>query len=126
MSVYTNAEDWFSFHEDHAAHEERDQAMLERVWSRMHRAIRELGSEIELIETATPQTFYEATRRRFGMIGRVASVSGFAAEGTLTRPYPNVFLVGDTVSEGLGLESIIQSAWSISNRIAPISAGDGI
>jgi len=43
LSAYTNVDDWFSFHEDHAAHEERDQSMLERVWSRMHRAIPELG-----------------------------------------------------------------------------------
>ena len=123
-TAYTNSEDWFSFHEDHAAHEERDQAMLERVWSRMHRAIPELGSEIELIETATPQTYYEATRRRFGMIGRVTSASGFVAEGTVSNPYPNVFLVGDTVSEGLGLEGIIQSAWTIVSQIAPLLATD--
>src|SRR6266513_4018815 len=38
VTAYTNSEDWFSFHEDHAAHEERDQTMLDRVWSRMHRA----------------------------------------------------------------------------------------
>jgi prolycopene isomerase len=123
VTAYTNSEDWFSFHEDHAAHEERDQTMLERVWSRMHRAMPELGSEIDLIETATPQTYYEATRRRFGMIGRVTSVSGFVAEGVATNPYPNVFLVGDTVSEGWGLEGIIRSAWNTTNEVAPVFAG---
>jgi len=120
VSAYTNAEDWFSFHEDHAAHEERDQSMLERVWSRMHRAIPELGGEIELIETATPQTYYESTRRRFGMIGRVTSPSASTPGGVLASPYANVFLVGDTVSEGLGLEGVMQSAWEIANEIAPI------
>src|SRR5438105_5558453 len=49
VSIYTSAEDWFSFHEDHAAHEERDQSMLERVWPRMHLAMPELGDGIELI-----------------------------------------------------------------------------
>lgn len=120
VSAYTNVEDWFSFHEDHAAHEERDQSMLERVWSRMHRAIPELGDGIELIETATPQTYYESTRRRFGLIGRATSVSGSAAGDALESPYPNLFLVGDTVSEGPGLEGIIQSAWKIANEIAAI------
>ena len=120
VSTYTNVEDWFSFHEDHAAYEERDQSMLERVWSRMHRAIPELGDGIELIETATPQTYYESTRRRFGMIGRVASVSGSTPGGVVETPYPNLFLVGDTVSEGPGLEEIMQSAWKIANELAPI------
>ncbi|HEY0349454.1 MAG TPA: FAD-dependent oxidoreductase [Pyrinomonadaceae bacterium] len=120
VSAYTNAEDWFSFHEDHAAHEERDQTMLERVWSRMHRAIPELGDGIELIETATPPTYYESTRRRFGMIGRVTSPSGSTRGGVLASPYPNLFLVGDTVSAGLGLEGVMQSAWEITNEIAPI------
>jgi len=124
VSAYTNAEDWFSFHEDHAAHEERDQAMLERVWSRMHRAIPELGGEIELIETETPQTYYEATRRRFGMIGRITPAFGLSREKGFAVPYPNVFLVGDTVSEGLGLESVIQSAWNVANEIAPILIGN--
>jgi phytoene dehydrogenase-like protein len=120
VSAYTNADDWFSFHEDHAAHEERDQSMLERVWSRMHRAMPELGDGIELIETATPQTFYESTRRRFGMIGRVRSSSGSTAGDATVSVYPNVFLVGDTVSEGPGLEGVVQSAWEITNEIAPI------
>jgi len=119
-SAYTNTEDWFSFHEDHAAHDERDQTMLERVWSRMHRAIPELGDGIDLIETATPQTCYESTRRRFGMTGRVASVSGSTAGGVVGSPYPNLFLVGDTVSEGPGLEGVIQLAWRIANEIVPI------
>ena len=120
VSAYTNVEDWFSFHEDHAAHEERDQSMLELVWSRMHCAIPELRDGIELIETATPQTFYESTRRRFGMIERVTSVSGSTAGGAMESPYPNVFLVGDTIAASSGLESVIRSAWTIANEIAPI------
>ena len=121
VSAYTNVDDWFSFHEDHAAHEERDQSMLERVWSRMHRAMPELGDAIELIETATPQTFYESTRRRFGMIGRVAPAFGSIAGNAMESAYANVFLVGDTVSEGPGLEGVVQSAWKTANEIAPIA-----
>ena len=120
VSTYTNVDDWFSFHEDHSAHEERDQSMLERVWSRMHRAIPELGDGIELIETATPQTFYESTRRRFGMIGRVTPISGSTLGGVVERPYPNLFLVGDTVSGGPGLEGIVQSSWNIADEITSI------
>ena len=59
LSAFTNVEDWFSFHEDHSAHEEQDQAVLEILWSRLHAAMPELGDSVEVIETATPQTFYE-------------------------------------------------------------------
>src|SRR5947207_3132191 len=34
VTTLTNAEDWFSFHEDQSTHEEQDQQMLEAVWSR--------------------------------------------------------------------------------------------
>ncbi|MFN2577531.1 MAG: phytoene desaturase family protein [Pyrinomonadaceae bacterium] len=124
VSVYTNTEGWFSFHEDHAAHEERDQSMLKRVWSQMHRAIPELGDGIELIETATPQTYYEGTRRRFGMIGRVTSPPGFTDATYGATPYENVFIVSDTASAGLGLEGVIQSATKAANQICPNLTGD--
>src|SRR5215471_910223 len=106
LSVYTRAQDWFSFHEDHTAHEERDQSMLEQVWSRLHEAMPEFGDAIELIETATPQTYYEATRRRFGMIGRASRDAASGASPSITQlmtsPFPNLWLVGDTVADGVG------------------------
>ena len=119
LSVYTRAMDWFSFHEDHSAHEERDQSMLEQVWSRLHEAMPELGDSVELIETATPQTFYEATRRRFGMIGRVTRDAGFGSTrtGKITSPFPNLWLVGDTVSDGVGIEGVIESAYRTAKQI---------
>src|SRR2546423_12952228 len=33
VTALTNAEDWFSFHEDQSTHERQDQEMLEAVWS---------------------------------------------------------------------------------------------
>jgi len=115
LSVYTRAPEWFSFHEDHSAHEERDQSMLEQVWSRLHEAMPELGDSVELIETATPQTFYETTRRRLGMIGRPSGdgLSGSAESMArpITSPFPNLWLVGDTVADGVGIEGVVASAW---------------
>lgn len=57
ISTFTNAEDWFAFHEDETAHEEQDQSTLASVWSRLHAAMPELGDSVEVIETATPRTF---------------------------------------------------------------------
>ena len=102
VSAYTNAEDWFSFHEDHSAFEERDRRMLENTWARLHAAMPELGAELDLIETATPQTFYETTRRRFGMIGHPTPAA------SATAPYPKLLLVGDTVPEGFGLDATVE------------------
>src|SRR5437773_2255359 len=110
VSTYTKAEDWFSFHEDHAAHEEQDQAMLESVWSRLHTATPELGDSVEIIESATPQTFYETTRRRFGMIGR--PVAGHIE----TPPFPNLFLVSDTVAAKPGLAGVLDEALRVADK----------
>jgi phytoene dehydrogenase-like protein len=113
VSAYTNAQDWFSFHEDLAAFEERDQSMLEKIWARLHSAMPELGDGAEVIETATPHTFYEITRRRFGMIGRPApaSPSGAAA------PFPNLLLVGDTVADSFGVDSTVEFAWRTAQQL---------
>src|SRR5437870_11262618 len=60
---WTEAEEWFAFHEDNAEHEKMDQRRLEEFWTELHAAMPELGDSVEVIETATPQTFYEGTRR---------------------------------------------------------------
>ena len=114
VSAYTGAEDWFSFHEDLGAFEERDQSMLEKIWTRLHSAMPELGAAVELIETATPQTFYETTRRRFGTIGRPTPI---APESIAAKPFPNLWLVGDTVAESFGVDGIIESARHVAHQI---------
>ena len=114
VTAYTDAEDWFSFHEDHSAFEARDQSMLAEVWERLHSALPELGEAVELIETATPQTYYETTRRRFGMIGRPRPA---ATESLPSTPFPNLKIVGDTVSEAFGIDGVVDSAWRAARNI---------
>ncbi|HEY8205165.1 MAG TPA: FAD-dependent oxidoreductase [Pyrinomonadaceae bacterium] len=111
VTAFTDADEWFAFHEDATWHEERDQAALETFWGRLHAALPELGDGAEVIETATPQTYYETTRRKLGMIGSPQHLSDFAFHET---PFPNLFLIGDTVSGGFGLEGIARSALSLS------------
>ena len=61
----------------------------------MHAALPELGSDIEIIETANPRTYYDLTRRKLGMVLGVEQNSATA----LTRTFlPNLFIVGDTIS----------------------------
>jgi phytoene dehydrogenase-like protein len=117
VSTFTRAEDWFAFHQDETAHEEQDQATLESVWSRLHTAMPELGDSVEVIESATPRTFYENTRRKLGMVGRPSGsliVSGTEAKLGQTI-FPNVFLVGDTNSSGFGLAGVAQSAFALTD-----------
>ena len=112
VSTFTNAEDWFSFHQDETAHEEQDQTTLESVWARVHTAMPELGDSVEVIETATPRTFYENTRRKLGMVGR--SSGSLQIPDARVQPgqtiFPNVFLVSDTNSSGAGLNGVSQAA----------------
>jgi prolycopene isomerase len=115
VSAYTPAEDWFSFHEDREAFETRDRSLLETLWARLHTSMPELGDGVELIETATPQTFYEDLRRRFGMIGRPTRQSLNQSAGE--TPYLKLQLAGDTVAGGLGIEGVVESAWHLADRL---------
>jgi phytoene dehydrogenase-like protein len=116
VSTFTRGEDWFSFHEDQEAHETQDQSMLESLWARVHKALPELGDSIEIIDSATPQTFYEATRRKFGMVGGVYP-SSLGPSAAWTRPFANVFLVGDTVANGAGIDAIAAASHRVANQI---------
>jgi len=116
---FTDVEDWFSFHEEEAAHEEQDQRMLESVWTRLHRSMPELGDGIEVIETMTPNDYYENTRRRLGMIGQPSGIEGpLAAKEfqAMTRTiFPNVFVVGDSAGSGFGIEGVCERALAVAD-----------
>ena len=117
VATYTHAEDWFAFHQDETAHEDQDQATLESLWSRIHAAMPELGDSIEVIESATPRTFYENTRRKFGMVGRPAGylkMPGPHPSGSTI--FPNVFLISDTTSTA-GLEGVSKSALQLADHL---------
>ena len=121
VSAFTEAEPWFSFHEDETNHEEQDQRALEDWWSRMHAALPELGGGAEVLETATPRTFYEETRRKFGMVGGTGqSLDAFGANAVTHRAaVPGLYMVGDTVFPGNGVAAVTHSALVAANEIAP-------
>src|SRR5215510_6545143 len=115
LSTFTSAEDWFSFHEDHTTHEEQDQSALETIWSRLHASMPELGDSVEVIETATPHTFYESTRRKFGMIGQPIT----PVPALRTTPFSNLFVISDTVASNAGLAGTTELALDVANLIQP-------
>ncbi|MGB8508951.1 MAG: NAD(P)/FAD-dependent oxidoreductase [Pyrinomonadaceae bacterium] len=121
VSTFTEAEQWFAFHEDESAHEEGDQKMLEECWSRIHASLPELGAGIEVIETASPRTFYEKTRRRLGMVGGIGqTLEVFGTHSPTHRTaLPNLYIVGDTTFPGNGVAAVTHSALVVANEIAP-------
>ena len=121
VSLYTQAADWFAYHTDESEHEAQDQGMLEASWARLHAALPELGAGAEVIETATPRTFYEGTRRKLGMVGGIPqTLANFGANAfTHLTPFPNLYMVGDTVFPGNGLAAVAQSALIAAGEIAP-------
>lgn len=123
VSTFSEATQWFSFHEDEAEHEAQDQAMLETWWERIHKAMPELGAGIEVIETATPRTFYSYTRRKLGMVGGVGqSMDVFGLKSLSHRTsLQNLYMVGDTVFPGQGVAGVTQSALIVADEIAPPS-----
>jgi len=116
VTALTNAEDWFSFHEDQSTHEKQDQEMLKAVWSRLHASISELGDAVEVIETASPQMFYETSRRQCGIIGRVDYSAG-QVPPRIVEPFPNVFIVSDTTAAGFGVASVAEAALRLSDLL---------
>ncbi|MFN2454260.1 MAG: phytoene desaturase family protein [Pyrinomonadaceae bacterium] len=122
VSTFTEAEQWFAFHEDEAAHEAQDQRALEFWWQKIHREMPELGGDdVEIIETVTPFDYYETTRRKLGMVGGIGQspdVFGRNALSHLTA-IPNLYTVGDTVFPGQGVAAVTHAALIVANAIAP-------
>src|SRR5438105_4977790 len=112
VSSFTDAEAWFAFHTDESEHEEKDTRALEELWARVHSALPELGAGAEVIETSTPRTVYERTRRRLGMVGGTGqSLEAFGADALTHRTsVQNLFMVGDTVFPGNGVAAVTHSA----------------
>ena len=116
--TFSDVENWFTFHENEDQHEQQDQAMIEAWWPRLHQAIPELGNSLELIETATPRTFYDLTRRKLGMVGAVRDPSGASDVPIgLNTSLSNVFMVGDSTLPGAGVAAVTQAALSLVNKL---------
>jgi hypothetical protein len=74
----------------------------------------EIGGDVELIETATPLTCYELTRRKLGMVGTPNPL--FHSEAGKTS-LENVFMVGDTNLACGGIASVSRSALALANLL---------
>jgi phytoene dehydrogenase-like protein len=120
VTVWASADvaDWFAFHQDEEAHSEQDQETLERLWPHLHATMPELGDGVEVIESATPRTFHETTRRKLGMVGGLCSTPARMAAQFGTTIFPNLFLVGDTSSLGNGVEAVSRSALNLADALA--------
>ena len=106
FTTRTEVDSWFAYQSSEEDYEEWDQQALEQFWNRLHAALPELGSDIEIIETANPRTYYDQTRRKLGMVLGVDGASPASSSTFL----PNLFIIGDTVSATSKLNSVIEAA----------------
>ena len=120
VQMFTDVADWFTFHKDEAEHEQRDQAVLEFLWDRLHASLTELGDSVEVIDTSTPRTCYDLTRRKLGMVGGVGQSLGVFGMNSVSHRtvIPNLFIVGDTTFPGSGVAAVTHSALIVANEIA--------
>ncbi len=117
VHAFTDVDEWFTFHKDETDLEKRDQQMLELCWGRLHSAMPELGSSVEVIDTANPRTFYDFTRRKLGMVGG-RPLHGFWLTGpSYATSLPNAFIVSDTTYPG-GISALSESALLLANHLA--------
>jgi phytoene dehydrogenase-like protein len=113
FTTRTDVEPWFSYQSSEEDYDEWDQSALGEFWNRLHAALPELGGDIEVIETANPRTYYDVTRRKLGMVLGIEE----AAETFSARTFlPNLFIVGDTVSDSATIDSVVASAISLVNQ----------
>jgi prolycopene isomerase len=118
FTTRTDVEPWFSYQSSEEDYEEWDQDALEKFWQRIHKALPELGSDIEIIETANPRTYYDLTRRKLGMVLGLEEPSATTSHQTFL---PNLFMVGDTISPTATVDAIVSSAISLADRIIRIN-----
>jgi C-3',4' desaturase CrtD len=119
VHAFSDVYRWFTFHKDETELEKRDQQNLELIWARLHSAMPELGSNIEVIDTATPRTFYDLTRRKLGMVGGISPKAGnFWLNGpSYATSLPNLFIVSDTTYPG-GIAGLTRSALLVANKLS--------
>lgn len=117
----TDVNDWFTFHASEEDFEESDQNFLEHFWTKLHNALPELGSGIEIIETANPRTYYDQTRRKLGMVMGLPAGSPFGLTSfkipSLQTVIPNLYITGDTVSPFPTLDNVAASARALAAEI---------
>jgi phytoene dehydrogenase-like protein len=110
---------WFSFQTSEEDYEQRDQEALEEFWTKLHNAVPELGSGIEVIETANPRTYYDETRRKLGMVlGFEATPDARSLQTSFLTALPNVFMVGDTTAHHPNLVSVVDSAMKLADHLS--------
>ena len=110
----TEIDSWFTYQSSEEDYDEWDQSALEQFWKRVHAALPELGADIEIIETANPRTYYDQTRRKLGMVLGIGGQSVQSHETSL----PNLFRAGDTVSSAARMDSVVESAISLCERLS--------
>jgi phytoene dehydrogenase-like protein len=119
--TWSDVDKWFTFHQNAEEHEKLDQENIQRCWGMLHDAMPELGDSVEVIETATPQNYYQDTRRKLGMVGR----PNFGLTANLLASYktifPNLFLIGDTISHANTLAQVSQLALGLSDHLTDVS-----
>jgi hypothetical protein len=82
-------------------------------------AMPELGGDIEVIDTATPRTTYDLTRRKLGMVGGLAQTSATVDLNLMNcqTSLLNVFRVGDTSCMGGGIAAVTHAARLLANQL---------
>lgn len=113
FTTRTEIDSWFAYQSSEEDYEQWDQDALEHFWTRLHAALPELSSDIEVIETANPRTYYDSTRRKLGMVLGVDE----AVELGHQTSVPNLFMVGDTVASEAKVDAVVQSAFLLQNKI---------
>jgi phytoene dehydrogenase-like protein len=120
VHAFTEAEEWFTFRYNNEESEAQAQRMLEACWKQLHQAMPELGGSVEVIDTINPIDYYDATRRKLGMVGGIIPKGSqfWSGEPRYVTSLPNLFIVSDTTSAD-GLAGVSRAGLVLADRLAP-------
>ncbi|MDT7540546.1 MAG: hypothetical protein QOE33_450 [Acidobacteriota bacterium] len=121
LAAFADTAEWFAYHEDESEHEAQDERALAFWWERLHAALPEIADGAEVIETLTPRTYYEQTRRRLGAVWGLARTLETSVADPLTHRthLPKLYMVGDTVASANGIEAVTRNALAVADEIVP-------
>jgi C-3',4' desaturase CrtD len=122
VSVHTPTDLWWSLERERydEVREMIADAVLERIAA--HSGLGRFEVEARLI--GTPRTFVRYTHRARGRVGGIPSTfSALLRALPPVTPFPNLYLVGDTVYPGQGIPAVVLGALNVADRIGGPGAG---
>ncbi len=118
ISTHTNPNEWLDLKKE--IYEEKKEVTAKFILEEFHFAFPELSAANKLFPLAgTPDTFEFYTHRKNGFVGGIPHSihTNLLFMTPNVTPFPNLYIVGDSVFPGQGVPAVVLGAMNVVNRI---------